>query len=220
VKILSPFRDYYDHIAHMYGGGDPKIVYKRTSFPLDVCNLVTAYEVPLTPNIQPYHSKYQFKNLCVMGYRYMLVQSLIQGISDGPWLILSPKHHPELYRYLNIRRPRFLRDQDEYDLVKKYQGQTLSEGLIQLCKRLQSPVFSYRSPHYHTVELDRYVPNLGECGLASTYQPAQLYQDLAYFMGNTLRDSPDLAPPTELSDKERIVQHGFDLKQSFRHRKS
>ena len=30
MKIISPFKDYYDRIAGKYGGGDPRLVYKRT----------------------------------------------------------------------------------------------------------------------------------------------------------------------------------------------
>jgi hypothetical protein len=29
MKIISGWKDYYDHVAHMYGGGDPKVIYKR-----------------------------------------------------------------------------------------------------------------------------------------------------------------------------------------------
>lgn len=29
MKIISKWRDYYDHVAHMYGGGDPKVIYNR-----------------------------------------------------------------------------------------------------------------------------------------------------------------------------------------------
>jgi hypothetical protein len=29
LKIISQWRDYYDHVAHMYGGGDPKVIYNR-----------------------------------------------------------------------------------------------------------------------------------------------------------------------------------------------
>ena len=29
MKIISKFKDYYDHVAYMYGGGDPKIIYDR-----------------------------------------------------------------------------------------------------------------------------------------------------------------------------------------------
>jgi len=29
MKIISPFKDYYDWIAGKYGGGDPRMVYTR-----------------------------------------------------------------------------------------------------------------------------------------------------------------------------------------------
>ncbi len=29
MKIISGWRDYYDHVAHIYGGGDPKVIYNR-----------------------------------------------------------------------------------------------------------------------------------------------------------------------------------------------
>jgi hypothetical protein len=37
-------------------------------------------------------------------------------------------------------------------------------------------------------------------------------------MGNLMHNTPDINPPAVLSEKERIVKAGFDLKQSFRHR--
>ena len=30
MKIISPFKDYYDWVAGKYGGGDARLVYKRT----------------------------------------------------------------------------------------------------------------------------------------------------------------------------------------------
>jgi hypothetical protein len=29
MKIISCWKDYYDHVAHIYGGGDPKVIYNR-----------------------------------------------------------------------------------------------------------------------------------------------------------------------------------------------
>lgn len=62
-------------------------------------------------------------------------------------------------------------------------------------------------------------PRLKDLGLSSLYPAEALYQDIAYFVGNVLHPSPDLAPPVFIADKDKIVQYGFDLKQSFRHRK-
>jgi hypothetical protein len=61
------------------------------------------------------------------------------------------------------------------------------------------------------------LPRLGELGFAAIFSAEQAYQNLSYFVGNYLRDSADLNPPAAVSDRDRIVQHGFDLKKSFRH---
>src|SRR5579859_3637473 len=29
MKIISGWKDYYDHVAHQFGGGDPKVRYER-----------------------------------------------------------------------------------------------------------------------------------------------------------------------------------------------
>jgi hypothetical protein len=46
----------------------------------------------------------------------------------------------------------------------------------------------------------------------------QMYQELSYFMGNTIKEHPDTEPPVEVSNNCKIINAGFDLKQSFRHR--
>ena len=60
---------------------------------------------------------------------------------------------------------------------------------------------------------------LEDLGFASLMNAEQLYQDIATYITNVLRSNPDITPPVQVSDKDKIGQHGFDLKQSFRHRK-
>jgi hypothetical protein len=64
-----------------------------------------------------------------------------------------------------------------------------------------------------------YAPVLSELGFPSIYPAEQLYQDISYFIGNEMKPSPDIKPPVEISNDNKIEGHGFDLKQSFRHRK-
>ena len=67
--------------------------------------------------------------------------------------------------------------------------------------------------------IDKNIPILQEYGVNNYIQPEQLYQDIAYYVSNKMVTSPDLEVHDNMSDKEKIAQHGFDLKQSFRHRK-
>ena len=77
---------------------------------------------------------------------------------------------------------------------------------------------SVRSPTTKIV-IDKNIPILQEYGINHYIQPEQLYQDIAYYVSNKMVTSPDLEVHDNMTDKEKIVQHGFDLKQSFRHRK-
>jgi len=80
-------------------------------------------------------------------------------------------------------------------------------------------VFTFDHGRTGTVRVDENIPILGDIGLAAVYPAEQLYQDLSYFIVNTMKDSPDMAKPSSITDKEKISSHGFDLKMSFRHRK-
>lgn len=97
--------------------------------------------------------------------------------------------------------------------------------LLALHRKLQAPVFSIFGPArtekknetaYH---VGYRLPILQEHDFQSVVDPYQLYQDLEYFIANTMNESPDTMPATQMTNKEKIVAAGFDLKQSFRHRK-
>lgn len=91
--------------------------------------------------------------------------------------------------------------------------------ILELTRLLSQPVLKIYHNRY-AVLVDKNIPRLTEYGFHNNIDAEQLYQNLEYWFGNLRHTpSPDLAPPVTLSDKDRIVQHGFDLKQSFRHRK-
>ena len=51
-------------------------------------------------------------------------------------------------------------------------------------------------------------PNLSELGCVSCLDPWQAYQEIQMFVGGVLCSNEN--PKIELTDKERVVQHGFD----------
>lgn len=97
-----------------------------------------------------------------------------------------------------------------------------SEGAVKLCKEFNSPAILVEPSAYSSIftgyyaRVSRILPNLGALGFASIIPADRMYQEIAMFVGNTLRESPDLNPPAKVSDKERLLQRGFDLKTSFR----
>lgn len=50
MKIISGWRDYYDHVAHIYGGGDPKVIYNRDYVVPDKIFNGTSHEDTLAVN--------------------------------------------------------------------------------------------------------------------------------------------------------------------------
>jgi hypothetical protein len=100
-----------------------------------------------------------------------------------------------------------------------------SDGAITIARAVNAPAFTIagsgakweggRWVDDH-VSVERIIPNLGSLGFASLVPAERMYQELALFVGNVLSESPDVRPPAEVSDKERLVQKGFDLKTSFR----
>lgn len=61
--------------------------------------------------------------------------------------------------------------------------------------------------------------NLSDLGFPALKSANQTYQEIESYIVNVLKDNPDLIPPAKVEDEHRIIQHGFDMKQSFRHRK-
>jgi hypothetical protein len=91
---------------------------------------------------------------------------------------------------------------------------------LELTRKVGAPVFTceHKSWRNDIIHVDGNVPILATMGIPAMIPAEQLYQDIAYFIGNTIKLSPDTMPATVMTDKEKIAAAGFDLKQSFRHR--
>jgi hypothetical protein len=192
-----------------YGGGDPSITYLRVPSKGDLIFVQTGL-VRL-----PYIFKNcDFKWLMVMGIRYLLVRKHVDYIPIGNFSILNEIDHKEVFDKLTIKRP-------YYSLGNRYIEHWVgayTEAQLRLTRKVGIPVFTFNLVN-DTVYVDPNVPILSDLNFHKFYSSEQMYQELAYFMGNTMKVSPDLSPPSKMTDKEKIMGHGFDIKQSFRHRK-
>jgi hypothetical protein len=227
MKIISPFKDYYDYVAHIYGGGDPKIVYNRNrltdeklyegssiyrSVRIDSTELLND-DLPYLPT----KTDFGFKWLAVCGKLYLIVNHEFTHlqpyeISKFQPHILSEKTDPELYRTLT-ERSKYL-----WSTRRTVWIDVESKTAIQISRKIKAPVFTFVYTNSGVI-IDSDIPKLVDLGFPTLRSAEQLYQDISYFMANTIHESPDMMPRTVMTDKERILQHGFDLKQSFRHRK-
>lgn len=217
MKIISQFKDYYDYVAHQYGGGDPKIVYHRKRFTEpdnfgSYPDLVFDKLKTVPDRFPNYQSDYIYRWLAICGKIYLIFRKAFD-FKNREFRLVSENADPDLWKYL-IKK-------SNYSFLTQKRTDWLgfeSQRALELSKQLRAPIFTFNSSNSISY-IQSEIPILAKYGFASFLSPEQLYQDIAYFMGNTINESPDLMPSSVMSDKERILQHGFDLQQSFRHRK-
>jgi hypothetical protein len=220
MKIQSRYKDYYDYVAHQFGGGDPKVVYERERVVAPTYHDgQIAYEntMDVPTNMSLYipnsslrwgrnitGSSWYFKGLVVAGRWYMLRQEsrapAVRGTSKefpkrelGPWTI---------------------------HITREASGQ-FQPRMVELSRLVKAPVFTVVGDGYNYHKVEGKVPHLGDLGFAKIMSPEQCYQEIAMFLGNTILVNPDETPESKppLTNEERAVAHGFDKKVSFRHRK-
>lgn len=234
MKIISKFKDYYDYVAHQYGGGDEKITYVRNGIDDDKCSIVI--NVPshkFGDNDMPYLPDWRtgdvrkrfnvdFKLLVVVGKSYLIVSRTVDTrfkYETIPFAIINNKEHDDIIEEICDTRKRFW-------FGYKYKMEDLigveTKTMLTLSRIVKHPVFVITNYRYKDnqliVNIEPMIPNLGNMGMASFIRPEIMYQDISYFVGNTMHDTPDAKPPVSICENDRIVKAGFDLKKSFRHR--
>ena len=216
MKIISKFRDYYDPIAHTYGGGDPKIRYERLKIkntgPFEFPSIAEPLSIRFNRELSnKYHSR-----LLIVGERVYSV------------FYASP---------VGLHADCFLPDTEHEIIVKgttpawkKESGKFYykSPHAIELCKLVGQPVFwfiqRYDGKGKHFVEVvgencwDKPIaPQLHKIkNFAKLYPADQIYQDLSYVLGNLMHTPPDDNPPVQVDEKVRFQKKGFGSKTSFR----
>lgn len=228
MRIIGKMKDYYDNVAHIYGA-DPLVVYVRGNLTvrgkdgilpdLDVEMHKDEYH-GVTGGLGVHHADEFYGHLVICGKVYDLVSMRRYEFSEPFKLeVYDPyRHKIQLPRgWGRIQKP------EEYVATSE---RHVSPGALAISKKIGQPVFiikreDWNSRKDRTVTVEgRYFP-LADMGVPRFYPAEQIYQDISYFIANTMNDCPDTqpagAPPQ--TDKEKIVAHGLDLKQSFRHRK-
>lgn len=197
MKIISKFKDYYDHLAHIYGR-DSSIVYKRLEFGFEFGQSVLTKTA--LPRLPMKYGNREYNWLVFCGKLYVVIP-----VGPGNYPVKKYKLIP----FEDVEMPRFYEWTDPVGLV--------DPGAVELCKTLKAPVFIVTTDYFSN-HVKNLVPNLGQIGFGSIMPPEQAFQEISYFLGNTIKESPDASPVPKITDKEKILTHGFDLVQSFRKR--
>jgi hypothetical protein len=221
MKIQSRYKDYYDYVAHAYGGGDERVTYVREPLK-DEFTVITTDSNPNLPSPRLDELMTRIKWLAINGRVYTMV-AVKDDYSVGDYQLFTEDNFGAIiddiepkYRWKWTSRQSV--NWEKYFGVENEVVTVISRVIRQPVFMIESARWDWKERHYKIV-LDKNIPNLAKQGISSHIQPEQMYQDIAYYVSNKMVDSPDLMVNDNMTDKEKIVQHGFDLKQSFRHRK-
>lgn len=206
MKIISRYKDFYDHISYVYGVDD-KIVYIRDKNKVEIrarsfpgYNRLSA----LNNRLSRIDRRQEASIIVVVDKMFFVVKN----IGTNEEYVLDADDDL-------LREGWLFRDSQPYS----------SEKILSMTKLVGAPVyrivrFRRDSDNSMVAVIAEQTPRLSDIeGIVNKLGVEQTYQNISYALANQLRDSPDIIPPVAIDDKYKIVAAGFDLKQSFRHRK-
>lgn len=214
--IQSKFKDYYDWVAKRYGGGDPRIVYERG--PIGYREYKPhLYSSSANPLSRILHDPFSISDL-----RRDKTFAIYVVIAGKAFLALHPYQltAPSLNDYRLAPLDFFTRNRRRWSRAESLKLGYEYPAIVELCRIVGHPVFACSVDWHRGLLIREMCPILGNIGLPSIIPPEQMYQELAYFVGNLMRHVPDIQPPVEVNNKQKILKAGFDPVISFRHRKN
>jgi len=215
MKIISKFKDYYDYLIGIYGS-DEKLVYDRRFEHLitaDSLNLSGTDEKPASIRISICNTKYDFYYYKGNWYHtpgeLARMNVLIYGEPD-----LSAKYSRYRSSYGDAAES-FYDEKVRYTDVNTKSREPILISCTPDLYRSGSPMLDLSGDQvvYESNKVKYGVPILKEFPLPKYLGPGEIYNSISLFLG-WLNDNPEI--PNTQDDKEKILSHGFDLKNSFR----
>ena len=205
MYIIDSNKDYYDYVSHIYGL-DKKIVFdRRGSIRMESNDLVDLRET------RYYDGKTQFILLEIGMVQYLLKLDDIVVVTDEN----KPKNkHIDLRAYQHVKS-------FHVEIVEKFEDHKNVTGCPIAIRSVHN---SWRSPSYikmfptdykdykitDDIELD--LPILASTCITKIIPADEIWKNICNYI-SSLGNDKDVA---QASDIEKIVNHGFDKKESFR----
>lgn len=215
MRIISPFRDYYDCISGMTYNEDD-IVYYRTER-----TIKEKVDLPRPGKRKFYFESLDFGIKEILGFCGKLYYR---------YYVRNPKTHQNVYSFSDIEIDKYIKDYYSDKHYQQFCGQKtkhykdrlfrsftkdeITSSLrhppehTQIFEQYKCPMFSYSS-RYSELTLN---PRLNRINFQCIFDPYQAYQEISMFLGNMA--FPNKPIPT-VSDEDMIQAKGFD-KFSFR----
>lgn len=137
------------------------------------------------------------------GYQYYYTKEEVLSLLDK---------YPVLLRSFSFKK--IDRKHIEKEVEAYFQPEIKEESAIEICRYYNSPVILYYTARMSNLHVLRVNPCLKDINFQRVVDPFTLFQDISQFYGTYLVTEKEV--PVVVSDKDKIKQHGFDLKTSFR----
>jgi len=232
MKIISKFKDYYDHMLNKYGI-DPKIIFVRTKLKKTIVSrqLNINFDQKYYPNHERLEdNQYTFKILVVCGKYFVIKARRDKDSRISNYSLVTRKDLDDPKVYSDVKNVIYynsgsffirMKTKKEKNLDLLYQKElcgVYSQEMVEISKEINCPIFIIDSyaKYVYEVRLNPNIPNLSKIkGIQSLLPPETLFNDIAFFIGNVLNNNPD-DKMVVVSNKDKIIKGGFDLKTSFR----
>lgn len=221
MKIISKHKEFYDYLQGIYGI-DEKVIYDRRTENLVKPNIYTMNEC--------YEYIFAICNKLFVLYNYKnKFYHTVEEIVELDDLLRKDNKVP----IIAIGYKKSSNDNKLEAAISLYERTNLITNVNKITRQpvlikcdffgsgeFKAPIEvnngSYYGKQYSKHDASWSIPLLTDFGIASYYPAEKIYQDIVAFIG-WLVDNPPL--PDTQTNEGKILSHGFDLKESFRHRK-
>lgn len=197
MKIIKKYKDYYDYLAGIYGRDD-LLVYDRRDGQSIFLTDYMKFDIAFCNNLyRVVHNDGRFY------YSVDDLKELFSELFDKG----SKSYLYHIFGWVNTNpnyKTRILKNDKFFENIIKIRSTDIN-------KKYRDPILvkGWGGSWVKPISLE-------QLGFAKVKSAHDAYTELSNFLG-WLKDNPPL--PDNQTDKEKVVAHGFDLKQSFRHRK-
>ena len=188
MKILSKYKDYFVYLAGIYGE-DPKLILDRTNAEMN--------------SFKPREPQLIYINFC--GTVYI-------GLWTGNYVIY---HYEELEQFCKENSIELNSNKNwTYIRVNGYRTTIPKSLKFKLKLKVAYGICIKHTPYADMLKEDAFTPYpvLKEYNFNSLFSPEEAWIEISNWLSAINTESDTI----KITDKQKIVNHGFDLKSSFR----
>lgn len=214
MRILckKEFQDYYDYLSHTLGS-DPEIVLLRNKIEKTYFENIS---LPIRLDDTDKYKKTTYEYFYIVAGQFCF---LIEIINKYKWINKEYVLQEKTKKVVSDSNVTTLRWNKKTFSYEKLQYTVPSHIIHKLLKALKIPVFSLHRSGPNVVVTGLYPPILKDYGIDKLVEAKDMWQNIYHVMTNIIRESPDTKIPLELTNSEKIIAAGFDMKTSFRNNK-